>query len=73
MEVKKIKFKLAKDVLCALINSKCTLNDDDGKEIPFNKENLVEMSLEISDLLFSQLPTTKAVGLWSKGLNPVTG
>lgn len=52
MEIKQIKLKLAKDVLCALINSNCTLNDD-GKEIPFNKENLVEMSLEISDLLFN--------------------
>ena len=59
MEIKKIKFNLAKDVLCALINSECTLNDDGGKEIPFNKENLVNISLEISDILFSQLPTTR--------------
>ena len=54
MEIKKIKLKLAKDVLCALINSNCTLNDNDGKNIPFNTKNLVEISLEISDLLFNE-------------------
>ncbi len=54
MEIKKIKFNLAKDVLCALINSDCTLNDDDGKNIPFNKKNLVEMSLEITDIFFNE-------------------
>lgn len=54
MDIKKTKLDIAKDVLCALINSDCTIKDDDGKEIPFNNENLVDLSLEISDLLFHE-------------------
>lgn len=55
MDIKKMKLDVAKDILCAIINSNCTLNDDDGKQVPFNKKNLVETTIEITELLINEL------------------
>jgi len=55
---------------CNFLPEKCFIPKEKMEEL--TEDNKTKKFLEVIKFFNSQLPTTKVVGLWSKGQNPVT-